>query len=466
MNQHALAENIKTLMAISGLDHASAVASLEVVVTISAPSNDATALRFAELLKQLLSRTVTTVLVNPSSSTPRVEVIINSNKPVTAGIPLWVSLSNDNIVINGTVPETQNDGNGHPAFLLLGACYAAARVLKAVAGDQLPISYADPLSVNIKDLFGADFNFETSINLGTAYLAGAGAIGNGFLLALSLLNVEGELHIADPDVVDDRNLNRCVWFTEEDVGKNKAKQLAALCQPTLSKLVLTPHDCVLKSVPRPKENARWLRRLIVAVDSRRVRRSLQSEIPGEVYDASTTDIREIVLHFNKQPLEELACLSCIYAHNVDESAHEKHVAELLGVRLEDVRENFVSRTAAIKICERYPQFSLSHFEGAAYDSLFKQLCGEGALNSSENRNVLAPFSFISVLAGVFLALELQRRINQKSIVEPFNYWKVNPWHNPLTKLRKIRNRNPNCEFCGDPILGRVAREIWVSAHNS
>ena len=65
------------------------------------------------------------------------------------------------------------------------------------------------------------------------------------------------------------------------------------------------------------------------MDSRRARRSLQMELPPSVFDASTTGVSEVVLHFNRQP-SELACLSCIYPENERERAHEENVAEALG----------------------------------------------------------------------------------------------------------------------------------------
>jgi hypothetical protein len=466
MNPHAVEENIRTLATTLGLNHGEAAALLDTTVVITAPANTA-ALQFARFLQILLERTITTVLVNPSvQCSPAVEVIVASGSTTTSGAPLWVSLSDREVLIGTSQRQSEDHGNPHPIMLLLGACYAAARTLKAIAGERLSFPHSDPLVINADELFGVDFDFSSSLALRATYLAGAGAIGNGFLLALSLLNAEGELHISDPDVVDDRNLNRCVWFTSEDVGKNKAHRLTELAQPSFPALNLIPHDVVLKDVSAAKKSARWLERLIVAVDSRRVRRSLQGEIPREVFDASTTDIREIVLHFNQQPLNGLACMSCVYVHNVDEAAHEKHVAELLGVTLEEVRENYVSRSAAEKICGRYQQFNAADLEGAAYDSLFKQLCGEGVLQGTEDRNVLAPFSFVSVLAGVYLAAELLRRLSRRNAAEPFNYWRLSPWFNPIIGLRKMREFNPQCEVCGNPVLKRVTAEFWTPINES
>jgi hypothetical protein len=99
-------------------------------------------------------------------------------------------------------------------------------------------------------------------------------------------------------------------------------------------------------------------------------------------------------------------------------------------------------------------------EGAAYDTLFKQLCGEGQLRTDENRAVLAPFSFVSIMAGAYLALEFAQRIMSGDPVRPFNFWKISPWYEPMVDLRRMRERNEKCEFCGNAVVMQVAVDIW------
>jgi len=117
---------------------------------------------------------------------------------------------------------------------------------------------------------------------------------------------------------------------------------------------------------------------IVTVDSRRARRSIQSEVPGHVIDASTTDIRAVVVHSHKQPTSH-ACLSCIYRHVPDENTREQAIAEGLGIDVSTVKESLISAAAAAKIARLNPEVVASAIEGTAYDSLFKALCAEQAL---------------------------------------------------------------------------------------
>ncbi len=72
-------------------------------------------------------------------------------------------------------------------------------------------------------------------------------------------------------------------------------------------------------------------------------------------------------------------MSCIYHETPDESAHEVHVADALGVTVADVRDYFVSPSAAVAITLKYDYLDPEKLKGLAYDSLFKELCGKGEL---------------------------------------------------------------------------------------
>jgi len=63
----------------------------------------------------------------------------------------------------------------------------------------------------------------------TMALVGGGALGNWFLFGLQFARIRryiSKLVIIDPDIVTLSNLNRQVWFTLEDCGRNKAEVLA------------------------------------------------------------------------------------------------------------------------------------------------------------------------------------------------------------------------------------------------
>lgn len=182
----------------------------------------------------------------------------------------------------------------------------------------------------------------------------------------------------------------------------------------------------------------------MAVDSRKARRELQTEIPGEVFDASTTGVTGIVLHHHIQPLTT-ACLSCIYYEDVAENQYTKTVADGLGLSLEDMAKMDIDKSMSDKIKSKYPHLEKENIEGTAVSTLYKQLCGEQLLTVSEGTQVLAPLSFVSVMAGTYLAIEFVRRIAGGT--DDYNSWQLHPWLEPTLRTKKMLPRLDNCESC-------------------
>lgn len=240
----------------------------------------------------------------------------------------------------------------HGLLRTIATCYACAAILDCALDSELPFGLPDPLVLSF-DALGVDpIDLSNPIDIGHAYLAGAGAIGNGLLWAARHLDLRGRLEIVDDDHVDSGNLNRQVWFGTEDIDLKKVDRLVLRAQPFFPKLALIPRPQRLQDLSE-KSAAPWLRRLIVAVDSRRARRQLQNEFPGEVFDASTTDIREVVVHYHRQPTTH-ACLSCIYEPDGEERSREQHIADHLGASVEAVRSERIGVAEATMIAARFP----------------------------------------------------------------------------------------------------------------
>jgi hypothetical protein len=457
LTAEAHCENALALAAALGIAVDHATKALDFDIAITAAAADATAQQIAADLAQLLRRTVRQVFTAELPAPISVEVIIGAVAARTTGKRLYLTVGNAEAVIRRVdAPPHAACATLHPLFGLIVACYGAAATLDYALDDRCGM--ADPFVFRFDELGIEWASLLQAVDLGRTYLAGAGAIGNGFVWAARYLDLRGELDIVDDDVVSSGNLNRQLWFEVADIGVPKAERLAEKAQPFFPHLTLRPRTCRLQDLPEKSDGA-WLRRLIVAVDSRRARRALQSEFPGEVFDASTTDIREVVLHHHAQPTND-ACLSCIYAPDEEETSREHHIAEHLGVGLDEVRSERISRPAAGIIVARFPDLNAAAITGMAYDSLFKQLCGESKLKTLAGRTVVAPFAFVSVLAGALLALDLVRRLRAHAAPVPFNYWRLSPWHPPFARRRILRRRQSQCSFCGNAVFRRVNARLW------
>jgi E1 ligase-like protein/ThiF family protein len=459
MNPSAQRENARTLAAALGIGETDATEVLNVSVAITFGLNDTVSAECANHIQRLLSRTIKGVVLNPSDKLHRftAEIVIGGSAPRFKGPHVFVSIGTEEILISSQ-PISVSRGNIHPICLLLGACYAVGAALRAALNNLLPFPSPELLRVDLTEILGENLSLlYRRVFFDQAYLAGAGAIGNGFVYGLGCFDVAGELHVTDEDTVTDGNLQRCVLFEAEHIGSPKANQLCAAARRLLPKLAAIPHTVRLQDVPT-RFAGPWLKRLIVGVDSPRARRSLQTEIPQEVFDASTTGISEIVLHFHRQPTNG-ACMSCIYHHSPQEDAHERHVADALGVSVTDVMEMRISAKAAERICLRYPLLKLSALVGIAYDTLFKQLCATAQLKSAEDRQVLTPFAFVSALGGAWLAIEFVRRI-QRGHDGLFNEWRVSPWSNPVMRRQRFLQERADCQFCGDGLVASLASQMW------
>lgn len=455
-------ENAKTLAALLGIEEGDAAQRLRLRIAVTYDASLGPERALAEQIIALLGRTV--AWAGPPDHAPcAAEVVLGNRLPETsaARIVSATQVSGEFRIHAGPPPSTPGDIPALPRpLLVIAACHIAAAAVAAALRSDFPIRCSDPIVIPWTELFGPDLDrLEAPVDIGEVYLAGAGAVGNGFLYSLQEADLVGTLYVVDPKRIGAGALNRCLLLQEDDINEPKASRLCQRVQPAVRKLRLIPKDMTLGEARRERGADFLIDRLVVAVDSRGARRSLQMELPGAVFDASTTDIREVVLHFNRQPTE-LACLSCIYPVNERERKHEENVAAALGITVTEVRAEFIGPATAAAICRRFPDLRPSDLRGRAFDTLYKELCGVGKLKADGGEQVLAPFAFVSVLAGAHLAVEFLLRITDQNAARRFNYWRVSPWYSPVPALRQMRGRELQCDFCGKPIVRATIERFW------
>ncbi len=451
-------ENAKTLASVFGLDEKDAGLLLDMHVVVRAAS-DSGAQVVRRHVVAMLRRAIATVEEERNDSAVGIEILIGA-ATITSLPPVRVGITTAEVVISAETAPTHDAAATVPeVVLLIAACYAAAMAIRVGIGPAFKIPHDNTIRLPVDILLaGRREAFEKPAEIGMAYLAGAGAVGNGFVWALATLDVLGELNVVDPKDVSPGNLSRCLWFEVEDVGQPKAERLVARARAFLPGLKLVSRVAMIQTLAE-RDGGPWLARLVVGVDSRRARRRLQEELPREVFDASTTGIEEVVLHFNSAR-ETGACLSCIYHDDAAEAAHEQHVARMLGVEVADVQQHYVSENAARRIVARHPHLIYEGIVRLAYDTLFKTMCATGQLGADEARTVLAPLSFVSVLAGAYLALEVVCRTSAGKIAPPFNFWRASPWTSPVFDLRSLRSPRAGCETCGSEVIRATVRSLW------
>lgn len=453
-------ENQRSLAAALGIQDEEAGARLNSELQITWSDGDPASERIGRHVVALLSRTFERV------GTPGVPLldasielrIQNVASKTTGGqqIHCWVQ---DYVATIGEIfTETPSVTDPlSPILELLLACFVAARVadkalnLGKCSDAPLILDFGRWLDVEMCDL-------SRVVQLGRIHIAGAGAVGNAFSYALALLPVDGRLTVIDPKPVTGGVLNRCLCFTAADINAHKAIKLAEWIGCTNPALIADGYVGTIADY-RAQQSGE-IHCLVSGIDSRSGRRQLQDELPLEVFDASTTGIEEVVFHHN-QILADGACLACIYPETPGERDYELHLARKLHVSVTEVRTGYITPAAAGRIVARYPMLSATQITGTAYDSLFKQLCATQQLVGPEQKQVLAPFSFVSQLAGTVMAIEMYLKRAGYKHTEAFNYWRISPWRGPIYDLRTQRPKLDSCSSCSDPIYQLTAREVWT-----
>jgi hypothetical protein len=445
-------ENAMMLASLLGIEEGEAAERLNRLIVITAPEDPAGRYWAAEI-GALLERTVNVSLAPDPEAC--VELVIAPAEARTEITKVYAAIDRDKAVVD-LVPVIARGPAPHPLFAAVAASPIAAAVLsQAIDSDGLPQMNL-PVTIAFSQLGIPHEALNEKIDLTGSVLVGAGAVGHAFLRTLRYVDARGVLPIIDPKRVGDGNSNRCLYLTDDDIRKEKAAALALNAQPDFTAVEFKPFFEEFQSYV---EREGMQDTVIVTVDSRRVRRNIQLQAPGRVFDASTTDIRAVVVHSHEQPTE-CACLGCIYRHIPNENVREQAIADGLGIQLAMVKESLISPAAAALIAARSPGITASQIEGKAYDSLFKQLCGQQALKTPEGRQVLAPFAFVSGLAGALLVVEMLRF---KAGLASSNYWQVNPWGAPIALLRKTYPRADDCDFCSKPEFLKFAQEHWQSS---
>ncbi|MCA8219097.1 ThiF family adenylyltransferase [Burkholderia cepacia] len=445
--------NRLALMAAAGIEDEQAAEKLRLRVAIIAqPGRVSEAM--AAYTRQLLERTVHVV----DEASADIEVIIGSREPTGERGAIGVSISSDAITFGlGCIGEVNVEERNEPPKLLLkiASCYLAGYVIAKLTATERFSAVPTPFTVSAKTV-GFDYaDLSRKIVFGRdSVLVGGGGVANGFLWALEDLDVSGQLYISDPKVVSESNLNRCLYFEQEDLNKPKVEVLAK--KALQGKVDIVPHHGEFRELV--KQLGR-VRRAYTTVDSRRVRRGVRNELPLEILDASTTDTSEVVVFSERQPTS-LACLSCIYAHIPAETQREQHIADALGLHITDVQMSIINEDIANRLAKTHPSLEVEKIKGMAFDSLFREMCGAGTLLSSPAKQVLAPLGFISNLAGCLLALELLRFESACAANAEFNYMALDPWRPPHRRARLSKPAKDDCEFCGELENREVLESVW------
>ncbi|WP_026461375.1 E2 ligase fold family C protein [Adhaeribacter aquaticus] len=365
------------------------------------------------------------IAINPhiellsEDASPTIAVIIG-NTSLTLDQPaahvFYIGSSGWIAKLSSNRPLGSNSSN-NPFGAGAAACLGAANVFRAVFASMLPDAELDgEINLSLVDYtIGEQLTTEYPelpdiINFSETILVGLGAVGNGFIWAVSkLTQLQGTLHLVEHDPIDLSNLQRYVLTSQDDIDGSKVDLGIKFLNET--GLTTIPHRGKWNAFLANRQD--WkLPRVAVAVDSAEDRIAIQAAIPSKIVNA-WTQAYDLGISRHNNFLED-ACLACLYLPKEESLSESAIIAEALGlpepeVRLMLVHQAVVDLTLATRIAtaKDQPLENLMPLVGKPLRNFYqKTICGGIILSSGNGEQNETPMAFQSALAGIMLAGEL------------------------------------------------------------
>jgi hypothetical protein len=312
-------------------------------------------------------------------------------------------------------------GTANPFGAGAAACFGAANIFRMLFAPFLTGAFPDStFTMSLLDLqpnAREPLNPELApTNIGESHLIGLGAIGNGVIWALSRTpGLHGVLNLIDNQLIDLGNLQRYILSAQSDVKRPKVIVGADAFQNT--SLTVYPHQKLWGDYLRDRNNW-WLERVAVAVDSAKVRSSIQASLPKWIVNGWTQPLDLGVSRHDF--LGQQPCLMCLYLNKEQRKSDDEIVAEAIGLTDEkmEVRRmlhlstplsrDFIQHIANARGIAVEP---LMPFEGRTLREFYVEAICSGVVfrlggATTQTSDTEVPMSFQSALAGILVAAEL------------------------------------------------------------
>ena len=356
-----------------------------------------------------------------TQETPTISLVIgftplenrNSRKIIYVGSDYWIAkLSSEHPVGSGS--------SNLPFAAGSSVCIGVSNVFRFVFKELIDDCEFDiDVNLSLINLTQTD-EFERididQIDIDGTILVGFGAIGNGFVWALSNTpNINGKFTLIDPENIEPSNLQRYCLVEEKHIETLKVQIAENLFQDT--EIELNPFEGDWTKYLNSNEN--WNNELVcIGVDSAKDRIAIQSSLPKSILNAYTeSNLIGITRHSN---FLESACLSCGFIPEHEIKSHSLTVAENLKIPSEEtsIRELlYLNMSVDRKFLELVAEANsveideLLQYEGENINNFYSTVVCGGYLLSMSTSNgeavdIEAPLAFQSALAGILLASEL------------------------------------------------------------
>ncbi len=356
-----------------------------------------------------------------TQETPTISLVIGSTALANNNLHQIIYIGSDYWIAKLSLENPVGSGSSNLPFAAgASVCIGVSNVFRFVFKELINSFELDNdvnLSlINLKQTVESERNEISQIDIDGTILVGFGAIGNGFIWALSNTpNVRGRFTIIDPEKIELLNLQRYCLAEEKHIDLSKVHIAENLFQKTGIELNLFEGDWAAYL----NSNGNWKNELVcVGVDSAKGRIAIQSSLPKSILNAYTeSNLIGISRHFN---FIENACLSCGFIPHEKVKDYSLIVSENLRIPNQErlIRDYlYYNRLVDRKLLELVAKANsveleeLLQYEGQNISKFYSTVvCGGYLLsksNSSEKSvDIDAPLAFQSTLAGILLASEL------------------------------------------------------------
>lgn len=213
------------------------------------------------------------------------------------------------------LPAAVNQPN--PMAALLAASLGVAEVFKRVIGipsDRAPLFGQIEFSLFEQSTEFSDHGpaLPEHLQLPSALLVGAGAIGNAIAWLLSQLPLHGYLHVIDNQAYGDENLGTCMLLEREGwIGADKAERIAQWLSSHASLNVTWERALIRDALAKAQVRAMAPTLVIAGLDNVPARHDVQLAWPELLFDGGISEVGAAVTQY-RLAAPDRACLRCAF----------------------------------------------------------------------------------------------------------------------------------------------------------
>ena len=410
---------------------------------------------------------------------PTISLIIGSTEITNENLRQIIYIGSDHWISKLSSENPVGSGNSSLPFAAgASVCIGLSNIFRFIFKELIDDCELDNevnLSlINLTQTNDAEKVDINEIDIDDTILVGFGAIGNGFIWALSNTpNIKGKLTVIDPEKIECSNLQRYCLAEENHIDSFKVQISKDLFQDSEIKVNLFEGNWT----EYLNSTGNWKNELVcIGVDSSKDRIAIQSSLPKSILNAYTeSNLIGITRHPN---FVETACLSCAFIPEQKRESYSLTVARNLKIPdKERLIRDYLYKNKPVdrKLLELVTEANsvdineLYQYEGDNISNFYSTVVCGGYLLSKSNSDgeaidIEAPLAFQSTLAGILLASELiisklkLRSINFK------NHTQIHPL-NPIKKDQNPYNHTSDKDktgrcICNDEDFRNIYMKKW------